>query len=60
MVNNKFSGIIGETDMFFYLSDFVTTDSIEKEYKTKFGKYDCLYSRSKKNSGIYLLKLYYR
>lgn len=57
MVNNKFSGIIGETDMFFYLSDFVTTDSIEKEYKTKFGKYDCLYSRSKKKFRNLFIKI---
>lgn len=57
---NKFSSTIEQTDMFFYLSDFIKTDQQDKEYKNKFGKYVCMYSRSKANSGIYLLKLYYK
>jgi hypothetical protein len=46
--------------IFFYISDFVQTDEQDDEYKSKFGRFDCMYAKCKENSGIYLLKLYYK
>lgn len=57
---NKFSATIDEPQHFFYISDFVKTDKQDNEYRNKFSKYDAFYARTNSNSGIYLLKLYYR
>lgn len=57
---NKFSATIDETDHFFYISDFVQTDKQNDQYKNKFSRYDAFFARTNANSGIYLLKLYYK
>lgn len=57
-MNNKFTKEINNTNNLYYISDFVNSDNVNKEYILKFNKYNIIYSRSG-NNGFYVVKFYY-
>lgn len=60
MHDTKFSRYIDPHDNLYFVSDFVFDNQINEEYIQLFYYFDFFYSRTTKNSGIYMIKFYYK